>query len=131
MTIEADHSTTGSSSLIPRVEELGPDAVEELGLLLSVSLTYDECSVELVRAKVFGDPAFDPRYTLGLREGGRLVAAAVGVVQERRGDEGTVRAGHVKVLATDPRARRRGHATQLLDELERRFAAHGITDAWI
>ena len=123
------HASYGGRNL--RLEELHADAAEELGLLLRRSLTYDECSVALVRAKVFDDPAAQPRYTLGLRAGDRLVATVAGVVQEHQEEDCPVRAGHLKVLATDPALRRQGHAARLLDELEARFAADGLDDVWI
>jgi mycothiol synthase len=127
--VDHGHADHGARSL--PLEELHADAAEELGLLLSRSLTYDECSVALVRAKVFDDPAAQPRYTLGLRVGSRLVAAVAGVVQEQQEEGSTVRAGHLKVFATDPALRRLGHAARLLDELEARFAADGLDEVWI
>jgi ribosomal protein S18 acetylase RimI-like enzyme len=127
--VDHGHADHGGRSL--RLEELHADAAEELGLLLSRSLTHDECSVALVRAKVFDDPVAQPRYTLGLRAGDRLVATVAGVVQERQEEDRTVHAGHLKVLATDPALRRQGHAARLLDELEARFAADGLDDVWI
>src|SRR2546428_471856 len=126
-----DHRHPHHAGREPRPEELRADAAEELGLLLSRSLTYDDCSVALVRAKVFDDPAARPRYTLGLRARGRLVATVAGVVQERQEEDRTVRTGHLQVLATDPAMRRQGLATRLLDELEARFAADGLADVWI
>jgi GNAT superfamily N-acetyltransferase len=100
-------------------------------LLLSRSLTYDDCSTDLVRAKVFDDPLYTPRYTLGLRAGNRLVAAVAGILLERHDGQALTRQGYIKVLATDPTARRLGHATRLLDELETRFAAAGIQEVLV
>jgi ribosomal protein S18 acetylase RimI-like enzyme len=131
MAAQVDHGHADHGGRNLRLEELHADAAEELGLLLSRSLTYDECSVALVRAKVFDDPAAQPRYTLGLRVGDRLVATVAGVVQERQEEERSVRSGYLKVLATDPALRRQGHAARLLDELEARFAADGLDDVWI
>lgn len=131
MTTDSTASLSQGAGALAELVELNRDAAEELGLLLSRSLSFDECSVEMVRATVFGDPAMRERYTLGLRDRGRLVAALVGVAQEHSWEGRPVRVGHLKVLATDPTARRRGHATRLLEELESRFAADGLAAAMI
>ena len=113
------------------VEELPAMAAEEIGLLLSRTLIHDECPLALVRAALVDHPAAQPRYRLGLREGGRLAAVAIGWVQAHHDAGSPGRAGYLQVVATDPRHRRRGHAAHLLDELERRFAADGLREAWV
>jgi ribosomal protein S18 acetylase RimI-like enzyme len=122
------HPRAGEQVRDTQLVELHEETAEELGLLLNRALTYDECSAGWVRQQIFGDPAAQPRYTLGLREDGRLVSAAVGVVQERRQEGPVLRVAHLKVVATDPRARRQGYAARLLDELEARFSAEGLTE---
>lgn len=111
------------------MEELPATAAEEIGLLLGRTLVHDECSVALVRAALVEHPAAQARYRLGVREGGRLAAVAIGTAGERREDGHGVPVGHLQALATDPRHRRRGHAARLLDALERRFAADGLREA--
>jgi ribosomal protein S18 acetylase RimI-like enzyme len=67
------------------------------------------------------DPEHDPRYSLAVRDGDRLLGAAIGVMRTR--PEGQV--GHVRFFAVDPIARRRGIASALLSELEARLASDG------
>lgn len=94
----------------------------QLAALCAATLPYDDCSPELLRYTFFTGDEADPAYRLGLREDGRLVAAAIGIVAPGR--EGAIE-GHVKLVATLPERQRRGHARRLLDELEGRFSAAG------
>lgn len=94
----------------------------ELAALCAATLPYDDCSPSLLRYTFFSGEEADPAYQLGLREDGRLVSVAIGIVTPGR--EGALE-GHVKLVATHPEHQRRGHARRLLDELERRFAAAG------
>lgn len=105
------------------VETLGP---EDLGRLTQLAVRClerdDELTVAVLR-RLFDDPDHSADRALCVRSGDRLIAVALGVIRIR--PEGPV--GYVRLLATDPEHRRRGLASVLLDELERRLAAGGAT----
>lgn len=77
------------------------------------------------KAQLFGDPDADAGCLLKAVEGKRLLGLALGVARKT----GAERAGWVKLLAVDPKARRRGIGRALLGELERRFQAQGLSEA--
>lgn len=103
---------------LPRLRELAlgalrwdePDAAELVDLLWPTA----ESEIALVRTVdeeivgfVFGSLAREPR------------------------DPHTARRGHINLLAVDAAARRRGHATALVEEMERRLRALGAVDLLI
>jgi mycothiol synthase len=105
------------------IETLTLANLDELAALVGRACDLDELSAEHLRRKLFADPEQNPELILAARESGRLVGVAVGVARSR--DAGRV--GYVRLVATDPAFRRRGIATGLLDELERRLVADGAT----
>lgn len=107
---------------MPDLTTLDVSDLPELAALCAATLPYDDCSPSLLRYTFFTGEEADPSYRLGLREGGRLISVAIGIVA--LGREGALE-GHVKLVATLPDHQRRGHARRLLDELEGRFAAAG------
>lgn len=77
------------------------------------------------KAQVFGDPDRDDAYLLKAVEGKRLLGVGLGVARRQAGG----RMGWVKLLAVDPKARRRGVGRALLAELERRFQKRDCAEA--
>lgn len=104
-----------------QIDTLSPADLGALAWLAARSLDHDDLSADLLRRRLFEDPDHDPRYSLCARRGDRLLGAAVGVIRARK--EGPV--GYVRLVATDPDARRQGLASALLAELESRLAADG------
>lgn len=98
----------------------------ELAALCAASLVFDECSPELLRYTLFTGEEAAPELRLGLRDAGRLLAAAIGAYG--RQPEHHLE-GHVKLVATAPAAQRQGSARRLLAELEARFRAAGAVAA--
>lgn len=94
----------------------------ELAALCAATLPFDDCSPSLLHYTLLLSTEAEPMLPLGLREGGRLVAFAVGTLGP--GHDGAL-AGYIKLVATAPDAQRRGFARRLIGELEERFRAAG------
>jgi GNAT superfamily N-acetyltransferase len=109
---------------VPELVQLDAAAIPELAGLAVATLPYDDCSPTLLRYTFFSGPEVDPGLTLGLKEDGRLVAVAIGIVTP--GYQGGIW-GHVKLVATVPSHQRRGHAARLLKTLEEAFVSKGAT----
>lgn len=110
----------------PRIETLTRDHLEELAWLAGRALDHDDLPGCLLRRRIFDDPDHDDSYSLGIWSGGHLAAAMIGVVRKLQWEGKEVVAGFVRLFATSPDHRRKGYASALLAELERRFAQVGV-----
>jgi GNAT superfamily N-acetyltransferase len=110
----------------PRIETLTRDHLDELAWLAGRALDHDDLPTPLLRRRIFEDPDHDDRYSLGIWSGGHLASAMVGVVRKREQEGKPVLAGYARLFATAREHRRKGYASALLAELERRFAAAGV-----
>jgi GNAT superfamily N-acetyltransferase len=99
------------------VTTLRQDELEAVADLLDEASTFDRFPLQQLLENTLGDSGFDPELLLGVREGDRLVAAAVGVTRPEL--------GHVKLFVVHPERRRQGVGSALLAELEARLAARG------
>ncbi|HEY65521.1 MAG TPA: GNAT family N-acetyltransferase [Caldilineae bacterium] len=98
----------------------------DLPLLLDLcqrTLPLDAFTPTLLRRRVLEEPDRNPAYQLVAWEDDRLVGVILGGVREI--DEG--RMAWVRLITVDPAYRRRGIASQLLEELEGRLRADGLT----
>lgn len=101
----------------------GDEAIKRLAHLWRQAVPDEPLAAEVLAEKLLEDPAVDPSLWVAAWQDQELVGAAVGVL---RPVPGAMRpAGHIQFLAVAPGSRRRGVATQLLDELERRLWEKG------
>ncbi len=100
---------------LPALRSLAVKALPELGYL----------DAKGWKAQLFGDPDCEAGYLLKAVEGKRLLGAALGVARRIEGGK----AGWVKFLAVDPKARRQGIGRTLLGELERRFQKRDCSES--
>lgn len=105
------------------IRELTDHDLTALLALCQTALPYDTFSMPLLRRRTLGDPEYHQPYQLWASDGARMIGALIGI---RRASE-TGKAGGLLLLAVTPEARRGGIATALIDELERRMRADGIT----
>ena len=106
-----------------RISTLAPTDLDAVAGLVGRACDLDDLPAALLRRRLLDDPDGDPSLLLGAWSGDRLVGVAAGVVRGRPAE----RIGHVRLLAVEPDARRRGIASALLDELEARLARAGAT----
>ncbi|HEY3078865.1 MAG TPA: GNAT family N-acetyltransferase [Chloroflexota bacterium] len=99
------------------VMTLRQDELEAVVDLLDVASTFDRFPLQQVLEATLDDPGVDPELLLGVRDGERLIAAAVGVTRPEL--------GQVKIFVVHPEHRRQGIGSALLAELEKRLAARG------
>jgi len=101
-----------------QIRKLDKNDIGGVAGLLNRSLELDRFSPEWVRHKSMGDPDYDPDLCLVAERDGGTAGFIQGIV--RRDPEGEH--GCVKMLAVDPRARRRGIAAAMLDRVEENLA---------
>ncbi|MCL5947236.1 MAG: GNAT family N-acetyltransferase [Chloroflexi bacterium] len=105
-----------------RLTTLTPDDLPNLTALCVRCLNYEVVSPELLRYTLLQTDDGEPDVALGLSCDGRLVAVAVGSINEAQGDF----QGYIKAVLTDPDYRRRGLGKLLLLELEERLRDRGV-----
>ncbi|MCC6065039.1 MAG: hypothetical protein LM576_03565, partial [Thermofilum sp.] len=94
--------------------------------LLNLTLHKDFVDRRFFRRITVEDPNFDPKLALACVAGGRVVAAAIGVVRTRAPEQAVEQHKHVawiKALAADPGAR--GVLRDLVGVLEGELAREG------
>ncbi|HEV8634319.1 MAG TPA: GNAT family N-acetyltransferase [Chloroflexota bacterium] len=99
------------------VATLRQGEIEAVVDLLDDASAFDRFPLQQVLEHTLEDAGFDPELLLGVREGDRLIAGAVGVTRTE--------VGHVKIFAVHPERRRQGIGSALLAEVEARLAARG------
>lgn len=110
------------------VMEWGERDLPEVCAMLRSALPRERVAEWHVRETVFDDPDCQRELLLAVRCEGRIVGVTGGVVRPARGDlPESKQGGFIKLLAVAPEWRRRGIATALLAELEKRLAARGAT----
>ncbi len=107
-----------------QIVELRPeDLPAVLGLIQALGLhPIDDAA--FLRFNTFGDETSAPDLRLLAREGQRVVGMLFACVRNIRNTDGPV--GVVKLFGVHPDVQRRGIATALFDEIERRFTARGL-----
>ncbi len=101
---------------------LTPDHLPALLDLCGSSLPLDTFSQRLLERRLFEDPRYQADLSLGIEHGGRLAAAALGILRPM--PEGHHH-GWIKLLAVAPAHRRQGLGTALLAQLEQCFRTAG------
>ncbi|MFZ5942423.1 MAG: GNAT family N-acetyltransferase [Bacteroidota bacterium] len=91
--------------------------------LLQRSCAYDDITEALLKEKLYGDPAWDPRITLVAEERGTVIGFMQGVTRDIRGEK----YAYLKLFAVDPAHRRRGVAREMLQNLEDHFRARACS----
>lgn len=105
------------------IQNLTPNDLPALASLCQLTLPHDTWSVDLLEYQLLEQPNANPAHQLLAWQGSQLVGAMLGGTRDS--DEGTQ--GWIRLFATHPRQQRRGVATTLLQEFERRMQADGIT----
>jgi len=85
--------------------------------LLQESCGYDSFTDELLREKLYSDPAWNPESTLVAEHAGSISGFMQGVCREIRGEN----YAYLKLFAVDQTLRRRGMAGEMLRMLEEYF----------
>lgn len=106
----------------PELTTLNRSDLPELLELCARELPLDTFSLAVLRDWIFGDARIQPELTLGLRESGRLIGVAVGVIRTLLDGE---RHGWLKLLAVAGTHRGKRLGARLVRELESRFRAAG------
>lgn len=104
------------------IQNLTPNDLPALVSLCQLTLPYDSWSVDLLEYQLLEQPNANPAHQLLAWQGSQLVGAMLGGTRDT--EEGTQ--GWVRLFATHPRQQRRGVASRLLQEFERRMQADGI-----
>jgi mycothiol synthase len=105
-----------------------PDDLPTLRALAADSLHWDTDAAELVDLLW---PSTETEFALVSEVDGVLVGLALGSLGPEPRDPAAVRRGHVNLLAVRPQTRRQGHATALLEAMERRLRGIGAGDVLI
>lgn len=109
-----------STDLVPLTTADLPELLD----LCSAALPLDTFSLRLLERRLFEDPRFQPGLAIGFRSGKRLAGAVFGVL--RSAADGQPH-GWIKLAAVDAGHRRGGVGTLLVQEMEERFQAAGVT----
>jgi GNAT superfamily N-acetyltransferase len=115
--------SSGIDGRSPALHELGSADMADLLALCQAALPLDQFDQALIERRVLHDPGPGTQ-AIGLRAGGRLVGAMVGVLREH--EAGVT--GGLLLFAVEPALRRQGLATRLLGEIERRMQAAGARE---
>src|SRR5690242_9267564 len=105
------------------IRELAEDDLLPLLDLCRRTLPFDEISWPMLRRRVLDEPERNARYQLMAWDGNRLAGALLGgtrVIDQSR-------VAWVRLVTVDPAYRRQGLASRLLEELESRLRADGLT----
>jgi len=105
-----------------------PDDLPALRALAADSLHWDADAAELVDLLW---PTTDTEFALVDEVDGAVVGLALGSLGPEPRDPVAARRGHVNLLAVGPEVRRQGHATALLQAMERRLGQVGAGDVLI
>jgi mycothiol synthase len=103
------------------IRALAEDDLPNLLDLCRRTLPLDPFSLPALRRHSLNEPNPQPAYRLCMWDGARLAGAMLGGARIVEGQP----AGWVRLFAVEPAYRRRGLATQLLQELESRMRADG------
>lgn len=106
-----------------------PDDLPSLRELANATLRWDEADAAEIVGFLW--PIVDTEIALVRTVDDEIVGLAFGSLGPMPRDPVAARRGHINLLAVDPRHRRQGHATALIDELERRLRAIGAGDVLI
>jgi mycothiol synthase len=106
-----------------QLREIAENDLPALLDLCRQTLPFDPMSAAALRQRTLDEPNHNPRYQLGLWDGGALVGTILGGT--RQSAEGT--AAWVRLIAVDQHHQRRGYGTRLLREIETRLRDDGIT----
>lgn len=110
------------------VTEWGERDLPEVCGMLRSALPRERVAEWHVRETVFDDPDYQPGLLLAVRRDGRIVGLAGGIVRRERDSlPESKQGGFIKLLAVAPEWRRKGIASALLAELEKRLAASGAS----
>ena len=98
----------------PIIEPLTEADLTRTTEIAKASLTYDPIHAGLVREKIFEEESYESKLSLKAVADGKQVGFLSGHVDERRGG----RWAYAKFFAVDPRYRRRGVGSKLLEAFE-------------
>lgn len=83
---------------------------------------FDSITPELLDEKLTGDPVWQEDLALMVRTENRIIGFMQGVIRDIRG----IRYGYIKLMGIDPTFRRKGIATYLYKELEKKFVNQSV-----
>jgi GNAT superfamily N-acetyltransferase len=105
------------------IREVREEDLPELLALCERALPLDRFTMHVLRDRMLGEPDHNPAYQLGAWDGGRLAGALLAGSRETQQGRATA----VRLFAVDPQHRRRGVASRLLGEIERRVRGDGFS----
>lgn len=85
--------------------------------LLEANFEFDTMTPDLLKEKIYDDPAYDPETILVATEKNIIIGFMLGVMREIRGE--TI--GYIKLMAVNSAVRRRGIARRMYQQIEDHF----------
>jgi predicted N-acetyltransferase YhbS len=105
------------------IRQLAPPDIPRLSELCTAAMEHDVFSEAILREKTIASPDHHPELGLVWEQDDNIAGFVQGNIGGISNDK---QMGYVRLGAVDPAARRRGVGSALLDEVERRLAAHAV-----